>query len=103
MSEIAEAIIRDYRKNIEIKNVKLYRAGLWDTLLVKITDNNKKRFKNKTLNLDYFYNTSRKLENDVEALIKDYIECKTSRKIKELEAYHAIQEYKKENGVEDNR
>lgn len=99
MSEIAEAIIKDYRKNIEVKDVKLYRARCWDTLVVKIIDNNKKHFRNKTLDLEYFYSTSRKLENDVEALIKDYIECKIGRKIRELEAYDAIQKYKKENGV----
>ena len=103
MGEIAEAMIKDYRKNIEIKDVKLYRYRCWecwDTLVVKIIDNNKKHFRNKTLDLDYFYSTSRKLENDVEALIKDYIECKIGRKIKELEAYDAIQKYKKENGVQ---
>ena len=100
MSKIAEAMIKDYRKNIEVKDVKLYRAICWDTLVVKIIDNNKKHFRNKTLDLDYFYSTSRKLENDVEALIKDYIECKIGRKIRELEAYDAIQKYKKENGVQ---
>ena len=100
MSEIAEAMIKDYRKNIEVKDVKLYRCWCWDTLVVKIIDNNKKHFRNKTLDLDYFYSTSRKLENDVEALIKDYIECKIGRKIRELEAYDAIQKYKKENGVQ---
>ena len=99
MSKITEAMIKDYRKNIEIKDVKLYRYRFWDTLVVKIIDNNKKHFRNKTLDLDYFYSTSRKLENDVEALIKDYIECKIGRKIRELEAYDAIQKYKKENGV----
>lgn len=102
MSEIAEAMIKDYRKNIEVKDVKLYRAGCWDTLVVKIIDHNKKHFKNKTLDLDCFYNSNRKLENYVEALIQDYIECKIGRKIKDLEAYHAIQEYKKENRVKDN-
>lgn len=41
MSKIAEAMIKDYRKNIEIKDVKLYRYRCWDTLVVKIIDNNK--------------------------------------------------------------
>lgn len=103
MSKIAEAMIKDYRKNIEIKDVKLYRYICWDTLVVKIIDNNKKHFRNKTLDLDYFYSTSRKLENDVEALIKDYIECKIGRKIRELEAYDAIQEYKKRMEYDNER
>ena len=44
MSEIAEVMIKDYRKNIEVKDVKLYRYRCWDTLVVKIIDNNKKCF-----------------------------------------------------------
>lgn len=96
MSEIAEVIIKDYRKNIKIRDVKLKTAFIWDTLILKITDNNKKHFKNKTIGDDVFFDEARGLEYYIEALIKDYIECKIGRKIRELEAYDAIQKYKKE-------
>ena len=42
MSKISEKIIEDYRKNIEIKDVKFYESIVWDTLIVIIIDNNKK-------------------------------------------------------------
>lgn len=99
MSEIAEAMIKDYRKNIKIRDLSLKSVFAWNTLIVKITDNNKKHFKNKTLDFDFFFNETRGLDCYVEALIEDYIRDKISRKIRELEAYSAIQEYKRENGV----
>ena len=99
MSEIAEVIIKDYRKNIKIRDVKLKTAFIWDTLILKITDNNKKHFKNKTIGDDVFFDEAKGLEYYIEELIKKYINSKIGRKIREREAYDAIQKYKKENGV----
>lgn len=96
MSEIAEVIIKDYRKNIKIRDVKLKTAFIWDTLILKITDNNKKHFKNKTIGDDIFFNEARGLEYYIEELIKKYIDSKIGSKIRALEAYNAIQKYKKE-------
>lgn len=55
MNKISEIIKKDYRKNIKIKDVQFYRNGMWDTLIIKIIDENKKHFKNKTLTLEFFY------------------------------------------------
>lgn len=96
MSKIAETIIKDYRKNIRIRDVNLKTEFIWDTLIVKITDNNKKHFKNKTLDYDFFFNETRGLEYYIEELIKDYINSKMGSKIRALESYSAIQTYKKE-------
>ena len=96
MSEIVEVIIKDYRKNIKIRDVKLKTAFIWDTLILKITDNNKKHFKNKTIGDDFFFDEAIGLEYYIEELIREYINSKIGSKIRELEAYNAIQTYKKE-------
>ena len=96
MSKISEAIIKDYRKNIKIRDVNLKTELIWDTLVVKITDNNKKHFKNKTLDYDFFFDEARGLEYYIEKSIEDYINSKIGSKIRALEAYNAIQTYKKE-------
>lgn len=96
MSKISEKIIEDYRKNIEIKDVKFYEVRLWDTLIVMIIDNNKKHFKSKTLRTDFFYNDKIKLKEYVEQLINSYIDDRIGDKIRELHSYQIVSEYKKE-------
>lgn len=96
MSEISDKIIKDYRKNITIRDVHFYKKILWDYLTVKITDNNKKHFKNKTLRRDFYYLTGKNLNYYVEWSIEDYIKRKKGKEIRELESYQIIQEYKKE-------
>lgn len=96
MGKISEKIIEDYRKNIEIKDVKFYESSLWDTLIVMIIDNNKKHFKNKTLRTDLFYNDKIKLKEYVERLINSYIDDKMGNKIRKAHASEIIEEYKKE-------
>ena len=96
MGKISEKIIEDYRKNIEIKDVKFYEARLWDTLIVMIIDNNKKHFKNKTLRTDLFYNDKIKLKEYVEKLINSYIDDRIGDKVRELHAFGIVSEYKKE-------
>lgn len=96
MGKISEKIIEDYRKNIEIKDVKFYEARLWDTLIVTIIDNNKKHFKNKTLRTDLFYNDKIKLKEYVEKLINSYIDDRIGNRIRELHAFEIVSEYKKE-------
>lgn len=96
MSKISEEIKKDYRKNIEIKDVKFCENSLWDTLIVMIIDNNKKYFKNKTLRTDLFYNDKIKLKEYVEQLINSYIDDRIGDKIRELHAFEIVSEYKKE-------
>ncbi len=96
MGKIAEEIKENYRKNIEIKDVKFYEARYWDTLIVKIVDNNKKYFKNKTLRTDIFYNDEIKLKNYVEHLVDWYIDDKIGGKIRMAHSQEVVEEYKKE-------
>ena len=96
MSKISEKIIEDYRKNIEIKDVKFYESILWDTLIVIIIDNNKKHFKNQTLRTTFLYNDKIKLKKYVEELINSYIDDRIGDKIRELHAFEIVSEYKKE-------
>lgn len=96
MSKISEEIKKDYRKNIEIKDVKFYESSLWDTLIVIIIDNNKKHFKNKTLRTDLFYNDKIKLKGFVERLINSYIDDRIGDKVRKAHASEIIEEYKKE-------
>ena len=96
MGKISEKIIEDYRKNIEIKDVKFYESRLWDTLIVMIIDNNKKHFKNKTLRTDLFYNDKIKLKEYVEKLINNYIDGRIGDKIRKSHAFEVVSEYKKE-------
>lgn len=96
MGKISEKIIEDYRKNIEIKDVKFYESRLWDTLIVTIIDKNKKHFKNKTLRTDLFYNDKIKLKEYVEKLINNYIDGRIGDKIRKSHAFEVVSEYKKE-------
>lgn len=97
MSEISEKIKEDYRKNIKIRDVQFHKSD-WDyTLIIKITDKNKKFFKNKTLTLDFFYRQGANLDIYVESEINEYINCKTRNKIEKLETFKTLQKYKKEH------
>ena len=96
MNKISEKIKKDYRKNIKIKDVQFYRNGMWDTLIIKIIDENKKHFKNKTLTLEFFYKEKNNLQFYVEAVIDDYIDNRIGNKTREIEAFQIVQEYKRE-------
>lgn len=96
MSEISDKIIKSYRENIVIRDVKFYRECCWDILIIKITDNNKKHFKNKTLREEVYYKTKTGLNLYIERIINDYIDKKIGDKIRVLESYQIIQEYKKD-------
>ena len=96
LEDIKETIVKNYRKNIEIKDVKFYESILWDTLIVIIIDNNKKHFKNKTLRTTFLYNDKIKLKKYVEELINSYIDDQIGDKIRELHAFEIVSEYKKE-------
>lgn len=96
MNKISEKIKKDYRKNIKIKDVQFYRNRMWDTLIIKIIDENKKHFKNKTLTLEFFYKEKNNLQFYVEAVIDDYIDNRIGSKIREIEAFQTVQEYKRE-------
>ena len=41
LENIKETIVKNYRKNIEIKDVKFNDGGIWDSVTVAIVDNNK--------------------------------------------------------------
>ena len=96
MNKLSEKIKKDYRKNIKIKDVQFYRNRMWDTLIIKIIDENKKHFKNKTLTLEFFYKEKNNLQFYVEAVIDDYIDNRIGSKIREIEAFQTVQEYKRE-------
>lgn len=96
MNKISEKIKKDYRKNIKIKDVQFYINRSWDTLIIKIIDENKKHFKNKTLTLEFFYEEKNNLQFYVEAVIDDYIDNRIGSKIRGIEAFQIVQEYKKE-------
>lgn len=96
MDEIADKIKEDYRKNIEIKDVKFKKSKLWDTLVVKIVNNNKKYFKNTTLRNDFFYNDDIKLKYYVDHLINNYIDDMIGNNIRKLQSYKIVEECKKE-------
>lgn len=96
MSEISYKIIKDYRENIVIRDVKFYKGTLWDCLIVKITDNNKKHFKNKTLNEKIFYNEDENLKSYVEWAISNYIDERKGKQIRDLENYSIVQKYKQD-------
>lgn len=73
MNKISEKIKKDYRKNIKIKDVQFYINRMWDTLIIKIIDENKKHFKNKTLTLKFFHREKNNLQLYIEAKIDNYI------------------------------
>lgn len=95
MDEIADKIKEDYRKNIEIKDVKFKKSKLWDTLVVKIVNNNKKYFKNTTLRNDFFYNDDIKLKYYVDHLINNYIDDMIGNNIRKLQSYKLLKNVKK--------
>lgn len=96
MDEIADKIKEDYRKNIEIKDIKFEKSKLWDTLVVKIVNNNKKYFKNTTLRNDFFYHDDVKLKYYVDHLINNYIDDMIGNNIRKLQSYKIVEECKKE-------
>ena len=96
MDEIADKIKEDYRKNIEIKDIKFKKSRLWDTLVVKIINNNKKYFKNATLQNDFFYRDDVKLKYYVDHLINNYIDDMIGNKIRKIQSYEIVKECKKE-------
>lgn len=97
MSEISEKIKEDYRKNIKIRDVQFYKCSYWYTLIIKITDENKKHFKNKTLTLDFFYRQGANLDIYVESKINEYINDKIGNQIEKLETFQILLKYKKEH------
>ena len=96
MNKTADEIEKDYKKNIEIKDVKFKKSKLWDTLVVKIVNNNKKYFKNTTLRNDFFYHDDVKLKYYVDQLIDNYIDDMIGDKIRKLESYEIVEKCKKE-------
>ena len=96
MDKTADEIEKDYKKNIEIKDVKFKKSKLWDTLVVKIVNNNKKYFKNTTLRNDFFYHDNVKLKYYVDHLIDNYIDDMIGDKIRKLESYEIVEKCKKE-------
>ena len=96
MDKTADEIEKDYKKNIEIKDVKFKKSKLWDTLVVKIVNNNKKYFKNTTLRNDFFYHDDVELKYYVDHLIDNYIDDMIGDKIRKLESYEIVEKCKKE-------
>lgn len=96
MDKTADEIEKDYKKNIEIKDVKFKKSKLWDTLIVKIVNNNKKYFKNTTLRNDFFYHDDVKLKYYVDHLINNYIDDMIGDKIRKIQSCEIVKECKKE-------
>lgn len=96
LEDIKETIVKNYRKNIEIKDVKFNEGGIWDSVTVAIVDNNKKYFKYKILSNVFFYDDEKKLKYYVENLIRDYILSMSWDKIRKAHTSEVIEEYKKE-------
>lgn len=96
MDKITDEIEKDYKKNIEIKDVKFKKSKIGDTLVVKIVNNNKKYFKNTTLRNKFFYYGDVKLKYYVDHLINNYIDDMIGDKIREIQSYAIVSEYKKE-------
>lgn len=96
LEDIKETIVKNYRKNIEIKDVKFNEDVFWDSVIVTIIDNNKKHFKNKTLRTYLFYDDEKNLKYYVERLIRDYILNRSWDKIRKMHTSEIIEEYKKE-------
>lgn len=96
MNKTVDEIEKDYKKNIEIKDVKFKKSKLWDNLIVKIVDNNKKHFKNQTLRNNFFYKDGNGLKYYVDQLINNYIDDMIGDKIRKLESYKIVEKYKKE-------
>lgn len=97
MDKTANKIEKDYKKNIEIKDVEFYKCKIWwDNLIVKIVDNNKKHFKNQTLRNKFFYKDGDELKYYVDQLIDNYIDDMIGDKIRKLESYEIVEKCKKE-------
>ena len=96
MNKTVDEIEKDYKKNIEIKDVKFKKSKLWDTLVVKIVDNNKKYFKNTTLRNNFFYKDNVKLKHYVDQLIDNYTDDMIGDKIRKIQSYEIVKECKKE-------
>ncbi len=96
LEDIKETIVKNYRKNIEIKNVKFNESGFFDSVTVAIVDNNKKYFKYRILSDSFFYDDEKKLKYYVERLIRNYILSRSWDKIREAHTSEVIEEYKKE-------
>lgn len=96
LEDIKETIVKNYRKNIEIKDVKFNESGLFDSVTVDIVDNNKKYFKYKILSDSFFYDDEKNLKYYVERLIRNYILSMSWDKIREAHTSKVIEEYKKE-------
>lgn len=96
LDDINEKIIKDYKKNIGIIDVKFFRDKCWDYLTVKIIDDNKRFFKYKTLSMEFLYETEKGLEPYIKRLIILYTKKETERKIRKLQTEFIMEEYKKE-------
>ena len=96
MSEIAEKIIEEYKRNIQIIDIKIRSKDLWDTIYLTIIDNNKKYFKRVILDRDTFINfESNDLNDYIKSMLLEYIFNKKRQEIKEAEFNHEIEEFKK--------
>lgn len=95
MNKTADEFEKDYKKNIEIKDVKFKKSKLWDTLVVKIVNNNKKYFKNTTLRNNFFYHDDVKLKYYVDYFINNYIDDMIGNNIRKLQSYEIVEECKK--------
>ena len=94
---IREDFIDDYIKNIKIKDIYMNRDFLGYNLIIKITDNNKKMFKNRAIKefLLSIPESSKTLDKIVKSKIRNYVVNQSSDKIISIEISSLIIDYKK--------
>ena len=99
----SQHILNAYKSNIKLLETHLYPGHIFDTVVVKILDNNKNRFKTKTLSLETFnVNSEEEFSSIVDHLINNYAKSKTQA-LRDTNRVDSIQrEYEEKRKKYDN-
>lgn len=85
MPEIGEKILKEYSKNVKIVDIKINSCGAWETVILKVLDNNKKHFKKVTLYRDTFLDfNDNSVKKCINSMLDEYVFLKNKEKIKKV-------------------
>lgn len=100
MSKLKEEMIKEYRKEIEIVDINVSHCQkIFNTIIVKIKDNNRKYLKKHTLYIETVVGENMNFQWCIDKMIDEYMGNRIGHKIRKLEITQELKKFKKESGI----
>lgn len=100
MSKLSEKMMKEYRKEIEILDINVSHCQkIFNTIIVKIKDNNRKYFKKHTLYIETLVEENISFQWYIDKMVDEYIDNRIGHKIRKLEIAQELKKFKKESGI----